>query len=111
MTVVRHVQPVPVGQQAPPARAAASDTGGPPASRAGASWCLPGRACHCYRTSPKGSSGVNACLTNITDTDISLSTNGALALRRNTGRHRSEQVVVMRRNEWSSSPECADQHS
>jgi len=35
MTVVRHVQPVPVGQQAPPARAPASDSGGHAASRAG----------------------------------------------------------------------------
>ena len=44
MSVVRSITPAPVGQQGPPARAAAFDSGGHSAARAGPSYWLRGRA-------------------------------------------------------------------
>jgi hypothetical protein len=53
MSVVRSIPPAPVGQQGPPARAAAFDSGGHSAARAGPSYWLQGRALIALPLEPK----------------------------------------------------------
>ena len=93
MTAVPNFPPAPVGQQGPPARAAASAVrarrvarGPPPID---------------YRD------GLSPCLTNSQETDITtVIQRRRQHPRRTAGRDCSEQVVAIRRNGWSRSSVC-----
>ena len=82
MTAVPNFPPAPVGQQGPPARAAASDSGGHSASPA--------------RVPPIDyRDGLSPCLTSHQETDITTTIQRRRQRPRHTGRNRSEQVVAI----------------
>ena len=92
MTAAPSSPPAPVGQQGPPARAAASAV----RARRVARGPLPID----YRD------GLSPSLTNPQGNDITTTAQRRRQHSRRPGRDRSEQLVAIRRNEWSRSSEC-----
>jgi hypothetical protein len=89
MTAVPNSSPAPVGQQGPPARAASHEG-------------TPRRA----RVPPIDYRDLSPCLTSKEETDITTIIQRRPQHPRRSGRDQSEQLVAIRRNEWSRSSEC-----